>query len=170
MSFWNTSDEKPIQGSSSFEIGGGNPLPDGTSVLAAPVEAGWRFYEGEDYISISWSVLAPEQYKNRRVFQKLKVNDPDKADKAKRMLAAIDANAGGKLMGRGEAPDDQSLTQCLVGKPMMLRLGLWEINGKSGNWVQAVAPKAGAQQSPHQAPGAQQAPQQAPVEDEDVPF
>lgn len=148
MSFWNLSDDKEkVSTSGAFESGGGNlePMPEGTNVLAAPVEAGWKNYEGEDYVNLQWQVLAPAEYKNRRVFQKIKVyeSDPKKADKAKRMLAAIDANAGGKLMQIQREPSDAELTQFLVGKQMMLRLGLWEINDKRGNWVSAVAPKTG---------------------------
>lgn len=148
MSFWNTSDNKKVDASGEFESGGSiEPMPEGTQVVAAPLEAGWASYEEDEYINIQWVVLAPEEYKNRRVFQKVRVldSDPKKADKAKRMLAAIDANAGGKLLASGEAPTDQSLTQHLVNKPMMLKLGLWKMdteNGeRTGNWVQAVAPK-----------------------------
>ena len=159
MSFWNLSDDKEkVSTSGAFESGGGNlePMPEGTNVLAAPVEAGWKNYEGEDYVNLQWQVLAPAEYKNRRVFQKIKVyeSDPKKADKAKRMLAAIDANAGGKLMQIEREPSDAELTQCLVGKQMMLRLGLWEINDKRGSWVSAVAPKTGgaAPAAPARAP------------------
>jgi hypothetical protein len=162
MSFWNNIEQK-----NSFDAGSAEPLPDGTNVLAAPVEAGWKTYEYEDYINVQWSVLAPDQFKNRRIFQKIKVNDKDKGEKAKRMLAAIDANAGGKLFTLDGKPTDQDLTQCLVGKPMMVKLGLWEINGKSGNWVQAVAPR-GAQAGPQAAP-----PPPAPTTDineGDIPF
>jgi hypothetical protein len=158
MSFWANIEQKK-----EFDAGSADPLPDGTSVLAAPVEAGWKTYEFEDYINFQWSVLAPEQYKNRRIFQKIKVNDKDKGDKAKRMLAAIDANAGGKLFALGKEPTDQDLTQCLVGKPMMLKLGVWDINGKTGNWVQAVAPRAA------QAPAAPAA-SVPDIGEQDVPF
>lgn len=163
--FWNTSDGKSIEKSGEFEIGSSmEPMPDGTQVLAAPMEAGWQSYEGQEYINIHWAVLEPKEYKNRRVFQKVRVLDADKskADKAKRMLAAIDANAGGKLMASGEAPTDATLTQYLVNKPMFLRLGLWEMDGKSGNWVQAVAPKSSATPTP--------APVATVVDSDNIPF
>lgn len=157
MSFWNTSDNQNAGDTGGeFESGGNmEPIPADTSVLAAPEEAGWDEYEGHSYISIRWTVLAPADYKNRKVFQKLHVNgDPSakdsakKADKSKRMLAAIDTNAGGQLLASGDAPTDESLSRCLVNKPMMLKLQVWEIdteNGKkSGNWVSAVAPKGNA--------------------------
>lgn len=172
MSFFTTSDNKAVDTSGKFESGGGNiePMPEGTSVLAAPVEAGWKSYEGEDYVNIQWQVLAPTEYRNRRIFQKIKVYDPTaaKADKAKRMLAAIDTNAGGKLMALDKTPEDADLTQTLVGKQMMLRLGLWEMNDKRGNWVQAVAPKS-ATATPAATP-APAAAQQEVLTDEDIPF
>jgi hypothetical protein len=171
MSFFKTSDNKAVDTSGKFESGGGNfePMPEGTSVLAAPVEAGWKSYEGEDYINIQWQVLAPTEYRNRRIFQKIKVYEPTaaKADKAKRMLAAIDTNAGGKLMALDKTPDDADLTQSLVGKQMMLRLGLWEIDDKRGNWVQAVAPKTAQTPAPAQTPAAAQT---EALIDEDIPF
>lgn len=172
MSFFTTSDNKAVNTSGNFESGGGNiePMPEGTSVLAAPVEAGWKSYEGEEYVNIQWQVLAPTEYRNRRIFQKIKVYNPaaEKADKAKRMLAAIDTNAGGKLMALDKTPEDADLTQTLVGKQMMLRLGLWEMNDKRGNWVQAVAPKSATATSA--ATPAPAAAQQEVLTDEDIPF
>jgi hypothetical protein len=174
MSIWKTSDQKEIAPSNTYELGGGNlvPIPEGTSVLAAPVEAKWKEYEAEDYISIQWQVLAPIEFKNRRVFQKIKVNesDPSKADRAKKMLVAIDANAGGHLIAAAVEPNDSTLTQHLVGKPMVLKLGVWEINDKSGNWVQAVSPKAGTAPPATAAPAPAPAPAPAGKFDDDIPF
>src|SRR5690606_23555613 len=149
MSFWNI--EKPKDGN--FETGGGDmePIPKNTSVLAAPDEAKWDEHNGDRYISIRWAVMAPAEYKNRKIFHKLRVEDedPKKQEKAKRMLAAIDANAGGKLMKAGEEPTDKSLTVALCNKPMVLKLQVWEmeINGeeRSGNWISAVSPRQGSQ-------------------------
>jgi hypothetical protein len=136
-----------------FEMGGCDlePIPNNTIVLAAPDEAKWDEYGGDRYISIRWVVMQPAEYKNRKVFQKVRVedDDPKKAEKAKRMLAAIDANAGGKLMASGEEPTDQSLQSALLNKPMILKVMVWEIaaeqsndgQGRSGNWVAAVSPR-----------------------------
>lgn len=186
MSFWNLTDNSSAADTGGeFKAGGGNmdPIPAGTTVLAAAEEASWDDYEGTQFISLRWTVLAPEEYKNRKVFQKLYVMGDDrakdpmkKADKAKRMLAAIDTNAGGKLLASGDMPTDEGLTKCLVNKPMMLRLEVWEmeIEGevKSGNWVSAVAPRGNSKSAP--APKAAKKPekQPEPVEDfdDDVGF
>src|SRR5690606_32187086 len=112
--------------------------------------------------------LAPEAYKNRVVFQKIRVldDDPAKADKAKRMLAAIDANAGGKLVRLDRAPDDSDLALALTGKMMAIKLQVWEMTGddgqeRRGNWVSAVAPINGQQPAPAQQPAPQAAPETA---------
>lgn len=157
MSFWSTSDNKQIEKTTSYESAGGadfEPMPKGTQVLAAPDEAKWDnsdFYG--DFISVRWVVLKPAEYANRKLFQKLKVNDsePKVADKAKRMLAVIDQNAGGKLFSSDEAPTDESLQSALVNKPMVLSLDVYEIKEDRdgvkldeaivGNWIRAVAPK-----------------------------
>lgn len=173
MSFWNLSDNTEIEKSGEFESGGGEfePLPNNTDCLAAVDEAkwGWDIYEGEEYISLRWVILKPDGYKGRRIFQKIKVNESDskKADKAKRMLAAIDTNAGGKLMASGEAPTDMSLMQSLSNKPMVIKLMIWEIDGKRGNWVSKVSPKNGELSALAPAPVPVK---KEVIEDDDVPF
>lgn len=180
--FWNTSDGQSAQGTEGkFDLGGGDiaPIPDGTSVLATAEEAKNSEYQGDEYLNIKWRVAKPAEYANRVIFQKVRVYDRDaqKADKGKRMLAAIAANAGGGLFTemakRNESkPSDISLSQ-LCNRPMVLKLGVWELDDKSknGNWVQAVAPaKAGAAAESKPAPKPVAKP--APVDDfsEDIPF
>ena len=138
-----------------FDSGGGSSelIPEGTNVLAAISEIEWTLYNGDEYISAKWTILKPDEYKNRKVFQKIRVMDEDvkKSDKAKRMLAAIDKNAsGGKLLSLGRKPTDLDMAKALVNKPMVLKLGVWEMNDKSGNWVQAVSPKTAQQPTPKQ--------------------
>ena len=162
--FWNF--EQSSTGE--FEMGGGDiaPIPAETSCLAAIDEAKWDEKDGARYISLRWNVLQPAEYKNRKVFQKLWVADADpmakdvekKRDKAKRMLAAIDQNAGGKLRAAGVEPTETSLGIALINKPMVIKVMQWKIesNGetKTGNWIGAVSAKKGA----------------APVKTEDAPF
>jgi len=177
MSFWNLGDT-PVDGK--FETGGGDmePIPAKTQVLAAPDEAKWDEYDGDRYISLRWSVMAPAEYKNRKIFQKIRVesDDPKKAEKAKRMLAAIDANAGGKLVKSGKEPDDKALTMSLVNKPMVLMLQVWKIETesgeeKTGNWISAVSPRQGAPKKDEQ-PVAPEPVDPEPEDDfeSDVPF
>lgn len=157
MGFWNLNDqnEKIDAKSGSFETGGGNmePIPAGTQVKAAIDEIKWDDYDGEEFIKARWTVLDGE-HKNRKIFQKIKVNEADgkKADKAKRMLAAIATNAGGGLLKVKDRPTDSQLQQHLLHKPMAISLQVWSIDKEdgttaSGNWVNAVAPLGAASAS-----------------------
>lgn len=144
MSFWisNVNEEK-ITGE--FELGGViEPIPAGTKVTAFVEEAKWDMYQEEKYISLKWKVLAPKEYKNRIVFQKVKVlqEDETKAAKAQKMLLSINHNAGGKLHTMEEMPTTVDLQKNICNKPMIISLQVWELDdGRSGNWVAAVMPK-----------------------------
>lgn len=184
-----------------FDAGGGNmqPIPSDTNVLAAIDEAKWDGEEGKQYISLRWSVLQPEEFENRKVFQKLWVKDADprakpdkvaaKRDKAKKMLAAIDLNAGGKLLAKPVMPTDEAMTLHLTNKPMILKVMVWEMKDamtgemNRGNWVGAVNSKASAKVSSseeiakskaemehHQKSSAGAAAKSGRVLDDEIPF
>lgn len=148
-----------------YEVpGGGNmePLPEGSKVLAMVEDAEWKEdADHNEYLNLKWSVVRPDEARNRKIFQKLWIKDHDprerddakaekKRDRARRLFAAIDANAGGKLAKKGGIPDADTIMVALANKLMVLRLGLWEMEDRknpgqvmSGNWVQAVGPKTG---------------------------
>lgn len=154
MSFFTTSTGENLASSASTDFVAGAAdfglFPKGTRLLSVIEEAKIKNFEGEDYINLKWSVAAPTEHKNRKVFQKVKVwqADPAKRDTHIRMLAAIDANCGGKLMATGKEPDDFSL-QYLTNHPMVIELDVWDMNGKQGNWVRAVsARKTNGQAAP----------------------
>lgn len=161
-----------------FEVGGGDmaPIPKGTAVLAACESASNESFEDQKYVNLKWRVAQPAQYENRVIFQKVRIYGPPspKRDTAERMLFAIATNAGGGLIKAMEAageehPSNQSLQQ-LCNRLMVLKLGVWELDDKKGNWVQAV--------SPHKNGGGKTATKPAPppvtaaddVFDGDVPF
>ena len=185
MSFFTTStgENAAATATGEFSAGGGDfaPIPKDTRVLAMCDEAKISEYQGQSYINLKWSIAQPKEYKGRVIFQKIKCweADSNKRDKALRMLAAIDANAGGKLAASGAEPTDLSLQTSLTAKPMVLKLGVWDIDGKTGNWVQEVSkhqPKPGTA-APAPAPKPQPAPKPAPVAqstgvdmDDDIPF
>ena len=163
MCFWDLSDGKTAADTpKEYEVPGGNmePIPNNSDVLAVIDEIKWTDNGNEsdprEYISARWSVMAPEQFKNRKVFHKLWVTDFDpnakdddkakvKRDKARRMLAAIDANAGGQLTRSGEAPTSDTLAMHLMNKPMVIKCMVWSMKGNTGemmegNWISAVSP------------------------------
>ena len=188
MSFWQKQDGSAVELNNTFESGGGDiqPIPNNTALIAAIEEGKWSEYQGEHYINLKFRVMRPQEYANRVLFQKLKVFDAKKGDKAKQMLAAIDANCGGKLAKLTDAPEDMDLMTALVGKPMAVKVQVWDIDGKKGNWISAVAPaKQTAPQAQVQAQGVQPTQPQArpqaprpvrppvqPVDDgfDDIPF
>lgn len=164
MSFWNTSTgESAITESKSFEIeGGGNldPIPDGSHVLAMINTAKWETVRNgvEEFINIKWEILKPAAYENRKVFQKLWVDELDpgqkdkekaiaKKDKALRMFSTIDLNAGGRLSKLKGRPDDDDLAAALSSKMMVIGLRVWEMPGSNdetatGNWVYFIGDKS----------------------------
>lgn len=148
MSFFQLSDGNNVNTNGTMEMGGGDlpPIPANTNVLAAIDEAKIDTYDGNRFIKLRWTILQPEQFKNRKIFQKVHAYDTDsqKRDKAIRMLAAIDANCGGKLVASGQEPNDQNLTAALLNRPMVLNLQVWETDDKtkSGNWVSKVSPRS----------------------------
>lgn len=145
--FWLVGEEV----SGTMEMRGGDivPIPSKTQCLAAIDESKWDIYNDEEYISLRWNVLAPSEYKNRKIFQKIKVQEADekKRQKAIKMLAAIDFNAKGGLMSIGKTPTNESMQKALMNKPMVIMLQIWAIEDKEtgetkrGNWVSAVSPR-----------------------------
>lgn len=182
MSFWNLNDGSSAASGSEFEMGGGDfePIPANTELVAVIEEAKWDEYEGDRFISLKWRVAQPEEYGNRVIFQKLRVYnaDPVKADRQKRMLAAIDANAGGKLVALGREPSDQDLMSALAGRMMAIKVQIWKMNSRetgepmSGNWISAVSPAKGKSAEAAKKAAPQPVAQPGPADnfEDDIPF
>ena len=170
MSFWTTSEGKSaateatgkFEASSSYEL-----IPDGTTAMAIITKPSIEQFQGDEYINVEWTIVKPDAFKNRKIFQKVRVwdNNPKKADKAKSMLANIDKNAGGKLAKLDKDPTNESLA-VLTGKTMLIKILIWSIDDKTGNYIGAVSPRTTEEAAP--------APTPKPVEIDDdnfdVPF
>jgi len=184
MSFWTTSAgttaTENVKAEGTYEAAAsGEPLPDNSSVLAFIEKAEWKRGREEDgapeYLQIQWRVTAPEEVVRRVVFQKLWVTDADpsakdataKRDKALAMLAKIDAIAGGKLAKIAGKPDNDQLALALLNKEAVIKIGVWEIGGNSGNWVKAISPKGHELSVPE---GAVTKPKADYIGDDDIPF
>lgn len=184
--FWATSDGEDLSKNTetSYETQtSSDPLPDKSSVKVYIEKAAWAtaYQSTERYINIQYSVVKPDAYENRKVFHKLWVAEPNpqwkpedhkkKSDAAKRMLATIDANAGGKLARNAGIPDDDDLALALTNKQMVLKLGVWETdNGNTGNWVMGVSPKDHEVNVPDVAASVKKANKVIDDLDDDVPF
>lgn len=124
------------------------PIPSGTIAIAAITSSEFDYYNDENLIKLTWTIL-DGRYKKRKVFQKLYVNSQDKkkADRHKEMFAAIDKNCGGELMRLERGIENMDMAMHLSNKPMMISIEQWELDGKSGNWVSKVAPNDGSVKS-----------------------
>lgn len=148
MGIFKLSDGTTAGGETEYDSseGFGVPLPDNTEVLAACTQIEWDEYEGEEQIRTVWSVVMPAEYKDRKLFHNFRINHEDerKADKAKKMLAAIDAAHGGKLAALDRDPTDEDLGRALISKLMVLKMGYYDFRekgGKEGNYIKAVSPR-----------------------------
>lgn len=182
MSLWDIGEEK-IEKTGSFEMGVGDmePIPSNTELLAYIEQAKWDEFEEQTYVSLKWKVAKPEEYKGRVLFHKLKVCDLDekKRTKAVKMLAAIDTNCKGKLLGI-EFPKDADLMKCLANQMMRIKVQIWKMaikgEDREGNWISSVAPKGVSVEEPKpvQAPAKPVQPAAdncgTTSEDFDVPF
>lgn len=182
--FFQMTQNQGQQTNGNFEMGGDElpPIPENTQVLAACEEAKWDEYQGKSHVTLKWRIAQPAQFNNRVIFQKLKVTQTDqaKAQCAMRMLAAIDFNAGGRMVAYMQQnnemmPSGQAL-QGVTSTPMMLKLGVWELDdkSKSGNWIKSVAPYAPQKSAPQaqfvpQQPQQMQQPQMQP-DNGSIPF
>lgn len=184
MSFWNTSDGKDTRETGGdFELSAAiEPIPEHTVCTAMIDEAIWnRDSEGNSFIQLRWTIALPALYKNRKIFQKLWVIDDDprakdaekKRNNSKKMLAAIDANTGGKLAKNDRVPTSDDLAKALLNRPMTIRIGMWKQKRQDtgeemkGNFVAAVSQK-GAVITP--TPSAPPAKASMVVEDDSIPF
>jgi hypothetical protein len=144
MSFFKLSSGEEVKSTGEVELGGNMVIPDNTTCEAMIVECGWASFEGKNYINAKWQVTKPSQYANRVVFQKIQLMETDskKLDNAIKMFAAIDQNAtGGKLVASGERPTDAAMF-ALLNKPMLIKVMVWDFNGKTGNWISKVSPRS----------------------------
>lgn len=176
--------------STSYEVASGSfeAFPGGTKLLAMVTDAEWRVNEqsGLENLSLTWTVVKPEEVANRKVFQALwltdlqpEAKDPEKKrDKARRMFAAIDANAGGKLARKPGKPDAEAILIALANKQMVIRLGEYEGKTRDGgtvqrNYVQAVGPKTEETYLPQptrRAPSRTAVSSVVRIDDDEIPF
>lgn len=127
-------------------------IPKGQVVKAAITSLKWdQYQDNPEVLALEWVIAKPDQYRNRKLFQKIKLNDPDssKRDTAVRMFSAIYANAGGDISKFTSKPTEQQMIGDLANKFMLLELGIWELDdkSKSGNFVSRVSPNNNADQA-----------------------
>lgn len=156
---------------SSFEV-----IPDGTKALAVITNAEWREanQHNERHVSLTWDIVEGE-FKNRKVFQKVKLFDKKETTRlnAQRMIIAIDANCKGAIAQAGVEPTAQGLAS-LLHSPMYIMIKVYTPDNpeqKPHNWVCAVSERKRGAQQPQQQQNATVSTQEPPMDlDEDIPF
>ena len=169
MSMFNKKNAASLVGKTEYETAGSSePIPAGTVVTAYVKDAEIKEHEMKRYIQLRWDVLAPAEFKNRVIFQKLNVwdGDSEKALRAYNMLGVINNAAGGKI-DMSKDPEDSDMFH-LQTLQMILKLDVWEIDDKKGNWVSRVAVKTGKPLT--QASAAPIKTPEPEILDEDIPF
>lgn len=158
INFWEDEEGEEIQQQESFESKGGDDfevIPAKTRALAEIESVTIESYKDAaeiEYINVQWTLMKPEIYQNRRIFQKIRImgDDPtqksykedkqaEKIRNAKLMLAAIDKICtGGKLFSLKRMPTEEELQKYLVGKTAEIYLMVYKIGDMKGNWVHSV--------------------------------
>lgn len=142
MSFFKKSSGEMSKGESAEITGSTDPIKDKTVATSMIEEAGWKEYNGDRYINLKWKVI-DGPFKNRVAFQKLKVYDgkDSVADNAKEALYRLFLLCGAKP--KDQEPTDMDLMKALCNKPLAPRFRVWEIDGKTGNYVDAIYKSVG---------------------------
>lgn len=157
MSWWTTSTgESAVSNETNFvdeNKGFGEPIPGGSFVLAMIDKAQWKNAKDSDAqsVNVQWTVLKPEQFANRKVWQNLWIRDlepflvakgetkkaDDRRDRDLKKLSVIDNNARKKIRECPDYPDDTALAT-LNNAMMVISLGV--MNGN--NFVRDVMEKS----------------------------
>lgn len=191
MSFWDLSTGETTKAETDYEAPGGGdfePIPHLTDVMGFIDQIGWASGrpDGASPIEYRISIVKPDAYKNRKLFFKLwpmgdnpnKEGDKQKkeADKSKRILAAIDANAGGHLIAINGKPTDEDLQSAIMQKMMVFKIGMYDMakndgsgERNKGNYLLGVSPKSKGVAEIAAVNPAQAATSTA-VDDDEIPF
>jgi len=167
--FWGNDDES----TGTVDIGGSfEDIPHNTRCVIHIEDVEWKYFDekkegnedGENipWVSVKWNIESPVDYENRKLPQKIKYygDDPKSEyfkpekeektkEKARLVFWAIDKNCGGKIaaLKLRRVPTDQELQRYLIGKSMIGIIGVWDINGKTGNYIMKIEPLSSGFQS-----------------------
>ena len=150
---WATTDGKEIEVTERVQVGGGIIPKDSKGIatiskITLDSLTNRQTNKVEDLVNIVWKFTEGEDTKGkplvkRTCFQKLRLWDEDegKANNARLMLTALDNILTGGEMRKAELDIDKETLQLLKNDAeALITVGVWNIDGKEGNFVQAVAP------------------------------
>ena len=141
MSIWNlsTGENATENTKKDFDSNNFDPLPHNSFHNAVVSDIKWDEFDGAEYINVSWQIADEGEYKNRKVFHKIKVQEAKSTtrDNAIKMLVALNNIAEADLLSIA-APTGEDLQRELLGTVAMIKVQVWQIADKSGNWVSAL--------------------------------
>lgn len=123
-------------------------VPGGTKAVSIIEEVRWDEYEGHRKVKVRWKLVAGG-FANRVIFQNIDLfavkygtQEPDekKAFRAANVLKRLFMLTGAPIPDA--EPTDADFAQ-MVGKMAGISIELWEMDGKSGNWVSEIQPSKG---------------------------
>jgi len=160
MSIWNlsTGENATENTKKDFDSNNFDPLPHNSFHNAVVSDIKWDEYDGDEYINVTWQIADEGEYKNRKVFHKIKVQDQKATtrDNAIKMLVALNNIAEADLLSIA-APTDEDLQRELLGTVAMIKVQVWKIDDKSGNWVSALGEPGDVPETKGEAPASQAA-------------
>ncbi|AUR91794.1 hypothetical protein NVP1164O_58 [Vibrio phage 1.164.O._10N.261.51.A7] len=123
-------------------------VPGGTKAVAMLESVKWDEYEGNRKVKAQWKIAAGT-FTGRVVFQNIELfakkfgtqeADEKKAFRAANVLKRLFMLTGAPIPD--VEPTDADFAQ-MVGKMAGISIELWEMNGKSGNWISEIQPSKG---------------------------
>lgn len=145
--FWNDVEEDALEEGKVASDSGVMPENAVVDCVIEKIE----YFDSEDNVTVNamWRVTGKD-FTNRVIFHKMMIDgndtfNPEKSEtkrkRSRQMFALIVRLAGAnkieQLLRSGTLPTPQQLTM-LVGTKGRLMLGVWNFNGKTGNWVKSL--------------------------------
>lgn len=134
MTYFVTSDGKAVEAIQEFSTNNNfEPIPDKTEAQAYTTSISWKqpdseFSDENKYIEVEWVILSPENIKNRKIFQKIRLHDEKESrrDNAMRMMAAL-YTIGGKvdISKVKTEPTDADLAKAALNIKAVITIGLF---------------------------------------------
>lgn len=158
INYWDMDDEDEVTGEYVNESGGDFPvIPHGTRVSCFIDEAkldnkaawdkGKENDFTEDCIKLRFEIEEPEEYARQKLFKTFwtETGGDEKLKRDRVLFLNIDKNAGGNLAKLRRRATDEELQRHLIGKKMMIVVGLMtdKKTNKQTNYVMGVSASGG---------------------------
>lgn len=147
MSYFKKLDGSEVVSSGEYESGGGfEAIPDDTECHAYISEVEWKQPPAtasmqDECIGVEWTI-ATGDFKNRKIFQNLRVKSDDEKihDKGMLVLATLYSIAGKDVTKIEKEPSDADLNKILLNQKAGLKIGLMKDkkDGTQRNYIKSI--------------------------------